>query len=190
MLQALPLESLRLTPALMSSGTCSGRIPSGGDDPDSALWLSPPTGHSPTRVPLAPSAPVLPTRCSVLTSRWTWSHLEAESDSLPQTVVRTPWSLPTPQRTWRQRQPPPAEPSFSLGCGPAHPQEQRPAPSAQDPAAFHGRGPHLSPSPGLTLHFYRPVSFSLKRMVLLASWAQGLTDGGNSLGQAPGACDN
>lgn len=67
LLQALPLESLRLTPAVMSSGTCAGRIPSGGDDPDSALCLSPPsTGHSPTCVPLAPSAPVLPMRCSVL----------------------------------------------------------------------------------------------------------------------------
>lgn len=66
-------------------------------------------------------------------SSWTWSHLEAESDSLPQTVVRTPWSLPTPQRTLRQRQPPPAEPSFSLGCRPTHPPEQSPAPRTRQP---------------------------------------------------------
>lgn len=171
LLRALALESLGLTLALLSLGTYPGRIPSGGDDPDSALCPSPPHGAQPhvrssCNLCSCPSNAMLcpPGRGA------TWR----QNPILSSRLELEQWSFPTPQRTWAwlgfggPEAAPPAEPSFSLGCGPAHPREQSPAPGSRRP--FMG-GPHLSPSPSLMLHFYGPVSSSLKRMVLLASWA-------------------
>lgn len=159
-----------MTLALMSSGTYPGRIPSGGDNPDSALCPSPlhgaqPHVHSSCDLCSCPSSAML---CSPGRGA-TWR----QNPILSPRIYLEQWSLT--QRTWvwlgfrGPEADPAAEPSFSLGCGPAHPREQSPALGSRQP--FMEGGPHLSPSPTLTLHFYGPVSSCLKRMVLLASWA-------------------